>query len=99
MADAPVVIRRYGESFSAHAARALLEAHGIPALVIGDDAGGMQPALAYVHGVRLAVRHGDAVRALALLEKVEAGEEDDADAVDELDDSDDADDARAADER
>ena len=73
MADATVVIRRYGDAFSAHAGRALLEAHGIPALVLGDDAGGMQPALAYVHGVRLVVRHGDAVRAIALLEKVESG--------------------------
>jgi pimeloyl-ACP methyl ester carboxylesterase len=87
MADAPVVIRHYGESFSAHAARALLEAHGIPALVIGDDAGGMQPALAYVQGVRLAVRHGDAVRALALLEQVES---DDGDLPDDEEDTGDA---------
>ena len=71
--DTPVVIRHYGESFTAHAARALLEAHGIPALVLGDDAGGMQPALTYVRGIRLAVRHDDAVRALALLDRAANG--------------------------
>lgn len=66
------MIRRYAHAWAAHAARALLEAHEIPAAVFGDDAGGMQPALAYVRGVRLAVRHADAVRALALLEQAEA---------------------------
>lgn len=70
MSDAPVVIRRFGDPFTAHAARALLEAHDIPALVLGDDAGGMQPSLAYVGGISLAVRHDDALRALALLDRV-----------------------------
>lgn len=75
MSDAPVVIRRYGDAFSAHTARALLEAHDIPALVLGDDAGGMQPSLTYVRGISLAVRHEDALRALALLDRVEAEHE------------------------
>ena len=70
MSDAPVVIRQFGDAFTAHAARALLEAHDIPALVLGDDAGGMYAALTYVGGIRLVVRHDDAVRALALLERV-----------------------------
>ena len=69
MSDAPVVIRQFGDALSAHLARALLEAHDIPAVVLGDDAGGMQPSLTWVHGVRLAVRHEDAVRALALLDR------------------------------
>ena len=77
MSDAPVVIREFGDALTAHAARAFLEAHHIPALVLGDDAGGMQPALTYVRGVRLAVRHDDAVRALALLDRPAADQDDD----------------------
>lgn len=63
-----VVIRTYADGISAAIAQAALEAHDIPALVVGDDAGGFYPALAFSHGVRLAVRHVDAVRALRVLD-------------------------------
>lgn len=69
MSDSLVIVRQFGDAFSAEAARILLDAHDIPSLVMGDDAGGMQPALAYVRGVRLAVREEDAARAIALLDE------------------------------
>jgi hypothetical protein len=64
----PVVITTYANEFEALVAQAVLEAHDIPSMLLRDDAGGMQVALSYLHGVRLAVRHVDAVRALYLLE-------------------------------
>lgn len=87
MSDAPVVIRQYAHGWAAHAARALLEAHDIPCVVVGDDAGGMYPGLGYVRGVRLLVRHADAVRALALLDDVAREAERDAEAEGDDDDA------------
>lgn len=79
MSDSLVIIRHFGDTFSAEAARMLLEAHDIPSLVMGDDAGGMQPALTYVRGVRLAVREEDAARALRLLDEDHSSGMDDVD--------------------
>ena len=64
----PVVIATYANEFEALVAQAVLDAHEIPSMLLRDDAGGMQVALSYLHGVRLAVRHADAVRALYLLD-------------------------------
>ena len=64
----PVVIASYASEYEALIAQAVLRAHDIPSMLLRDDAGGMQVALAYLRGVRLAVRHADAVRALHLLE-------------------------------
>ena len=64
----PVVIATYANEFEALVAQAVLEANEIPSMLLRDDAGGMQVALSYLHGVRLAVRHADAVRALYLLD-------------------------------
>lgn len=66
--SSPVVIASYANEFEALVAQAVLRAHDIPSMLLRDDAGGMQVALGWVHGVRLAVRHADAVRALHLLE-------------------------------
>jgi hypothetical protein len=55
----------------------VLRAHDIPSMLLRDDAGGMQVALSWLHGVRLAVRHVDAVRALYLLEQEETPGDDD----------------------
>lgn len=63
-----VVLRTFATSFEADLARMVLEAHDIPALAQGDDAGGMQPALGYSHGVRLYVRWSDAIAAGAVLD-------------------------------
>ena len=56
MTGSLVVIRRYSSDFEAQLARAILEANGIAAVVLHDDAGGMLPSLSFVEGVRLAVR-------------------------------------------
>ena len=68
MSESPVVIASYANEMEALVAQAVLRAHDIPSMLLRDDAGGMQLALGWVHGVRLAVRHADAVRALYLLE-------------------------------
>ena len=78
MSDAPVIVRQFPDSLSAHAARVMLEANGIDCILIGDDAGGMQPALGYIRGVRLAVREGDARRAIELLDSPAPEGDDDA---------------------
>ena len=72
MSDSPVVIATFANELEAHVARAVLEAHDIPSMLLRDDAGGMQVALSYLRGVRLAVRHADAVRAIRLLEAEDA---------------------------
>lgn len=63
-----VVIRTFADTISAHIAQAALDAHDIPSVILGDDAGGLYPALTFSHGVRLAVQHTSAVRALRLLD-------------------------------
>lgn len=64
-----IVIRTFADGISAAIARAALEAHDIPAFTLGDDAGGLHPALTFAHGIRLYVRHADAVRALHVLDQ------------------------------
>lgn len=79
MSASPVVIATYANEFAALVAQAVLEAHDIPSMLLRNDGGGMQVTLSYLHGVRLAVRHADAVRALHLLD-VETVERDDPEA-------------------
>ena len=67
----PLVIRSYGSELSAALALAELERESIPAILLRDDGGGMYPSLGALAGVRLAVRHEDAVRALRLLDRME----------------------------
>lgn len=69
MSESPVVIATYANEYEALVAQAVLDAHDIPSMLLRDDAGGMQLALAWLRGVRLAVRHVDAVRALHVLEQ------------------------------
>jgi hypothetical protein len=76
VSESPIVIATYANEYEAHVAQAVLEAHDIPSMLLRDDAGGMQVALSWLRGVRLAVRHIDAVRALHLLEH-DGGPEDD----------------------
>ena len=64
----PVVIRSYPNEVEAQLAQAVLDAHGIPSMLMRDDMGGMQPTLTLLAGVRLLVRHEDAVEALQILD-------------------------------
>ena len=63
-----IVIRTFADPISAHIAQAALDANDIQSIIVGDDAGGAYPALAFSHGVRLAVKHSDAMKALRLLD-------------------------------
>ena len=74
--SSPVVIASYANEYEALVAQAVLNAHEIPSMLLRDDAGGMQVALTWLRGVRLAVRHADAVRALYLLEQERTPDDD-----------------------
>jgi hypothetical protein len=63
-----VVIRTFADTISAHIAQAALDANDIRSIIVGDDAGGAYPALTFSNGVRLAVQHSDAMKALRLLD-------------------------------
>ena len=67
-----VVIRSYPSELEATLAQGELEAAGIPSGLLRDDLGGMHPALGFVHGVRLLIRHEDAIRAGRVLEAFDA---------------------------
>ncbi len=67
----PRVIRSYESELFAALALAELAREHIPAILLRDDGGGMYPSLGALSGVRLAVRHEDAVRALHLLDRME----------------------------
>ena len=77
-----VEIATYGTTFAARAAAAHLEAEGIRASVVTDNAGGAFPSMSLLSaGVRLAVTSDDAERAASILadsfdaEEVEEAEE------------------------
>ena len=63
-----VIVREFVNEMEALIARSVLEAHGIPAVVLRDDAGGMLPSMHLLYPVRLAVRSADSVQALRLLD-------------------------------
>ncbi len=67
-----VVIRTFPDAISAHIAQAALDANDIRSIIVGDDAGGAYPALTFSNGVRLAVQHSDAMKALRLLDQEES---------------------------
>jgi hypothetical protein len=50
-----VVLRTYNSRGEAEAARAFLEGHDVEAFVESDDCGAVDPALAFVRGVKLTV--------------------------------------------
>jgi hypothetical protein len=63
-----VIVREYINEMEALVARSVLEAHGIPAVVLRDDAGGMLPSLHLIYPARLAVRRADSAEALRVLD-------------------------------
>jgi hypothetical protein len=67
--DGPVTVRTYQAEHEAELARAVLEAHGIDAMVMRDNAGGMLPMLQAHYRIRLVVRGEDAVEAREILDE------------------------------
>ena len=69
MQEQNVVVGNYENEIEAQIAKGHLEASGISASIIKDDAGGMIPSLQDAQGVRLVVAEGQKEKA----EKVLAG--------------------------
>ena len=67
--DDPVTVRTYQVEHEAELARAVLEANGIEALVMRDNAGGMLPMLQPLFRIRLIVRGSDAAEAREILDE------------------------------
>jgi hypothetical protein len=64
----PTVVGTYRIEYEADLARAVLEAHGIPAVILRDNAGGMLPALQTLFVIRLVVAAEDADAAREVLD-------------------------------
>jgi hypothetical protein len=62
-----VTVQVFSSEIEANIAKGALEANNIEAVVLTDDAGGMNPSLAYTNGVRLAVREEDVKKAQKIL--------------------------------
>lgn len=62
-----VTVNEYSSEIDAQVAKGALEAQNIKAVVFTDDAGGMEPSLAYANGVRLAVLEKDLEKAKKIL--------------------------------
>ena len=65
--DELVVVRTYGFRHQAEVGRSMLEANEVDALIVADDAGGIQPGLDGGTRVRLLVRRSDEHKASELL--------------------------------
>jgi hypothetical protein len=65
--DDLVVVRTYGFRHQAEVGRSMLEANDVDALIVADDAGGIQPGLDGGARVRLLVRRSDESKASELL--------------------------------
>ncbi|HEX6037168.1 putative signal transducing protein [Longimicrobium sp.] len=82
MSDDIVVLRTYTNELEAQLDAAVLEAHGVPARVSGDTAGGAYPGMALIMPTRLLVRAEDAALAAEILD-APAGTPEDDEAFDE----------------
>ena len=71
--DNAVVLETFPNRIEAEMAAGLLEAEGIEAWVMADDAGGTYPMLQFVRGVRLMVAQEDEARAREILAAMAAG--------------------------
>ena len=67
--DDLVLVRTYGYRHEAELGKSMLEANDIEAIILADDAGGIQPGLGMANGVRLLVRRSDGNKATQLLER------------------------------
>jgi len=68
------VLRTFADELQAQLAQAVLDAHGIPSVVVRDDGGGTMPWLQLLHPVKLLVREDDAAEASRLLDEDVDGE-------------------------
>jgi hypothetical protein len=83
MSEPMAVIREFPNEMEAMLAQSVLEANGIDAGLLRDNAGGMLPALQVLFPVRLIVTVRDAERAAAILDSsVDDGDEADGGAAD-----------------
>lgn len=71
--DDAVVIEKFPSRVLAEMAASVLEAEGIEALIMADDAGGAYPMLQFLRGVRLLVAPEDEARAKEILQAMAAG--------------------------
>jgi hypothetical protein len=65
--ESAVVIQTFPNRTIAALAASLLEAEGIEAFILADDAGGAYPMLQFIRGVRLLVAPKDEARAREIL--------------------------------
>ena len=61
------VIRTFANDIDASLAEAVLDANGIEAIIVSDNAFGMVPFLNALHPIRMMVKESDVDRALALI--------------------------------
>jgi hypothetical protein len=61
------VIRTFANDLDARLAEAVLEANGIEAIIVGDNAFGMLPNFNQLHPIRLMVQEADVATALSLI--------------------------------
>jgi hypothetical protein len=74
--DDAVVLETFPNRIEAEMAAGLLEAEGIEARIMADDAGGAYPMLQFIRGVKLMVAPEDKARAQEILAAMEqAGDE------------------------
>ncbi len=66
--DEIVTLRTFAIDLHAEMARAMLDSHGIHAILSRDNCGGLEPQLTIAGGTRLMVNREDANDALALLD-------------------------------
>jgi len=67
MSDEVIVLKTFNNEIEAGMAQQVLHEAGMTAFVFKDDAGGMEPQLQRINGVRLVVSRFDARRAQKLL--------------------------------
>ncbi len=72
MPEHAFVVRTFPNSVEAEFARTVLDANGIPSMLLKDNAGGMLPFLDVLHPVRLVVRRTDVDTAVRLLDATAA---------------------------
>jgi hypothetical protein len=71
--DDAVVLETFYNRIEAEIAQGILEAEGIEAIIMADDAGGTYPMLQFIRGVKLMVAAEDKVRAQEILAAMEDG--------------------------
>ncbi|MBA3889012.1 MAG: DUF2007 domain-containing protein [Gemmatimonadaceae bacterium] len=89
-----VVLRTYTSETEARFAATVLEANGIPAQVMADNAGGTLPSIALLFPIRLLVRAADETLARGILD---TSVDDDEASNDEASDDDNSDEERTGD--